>query len=104
MLLEEQRCLEEALARSEQGEPRAAPIVVDGFELASGALQSYRKGNPATRRELILRLSSNRTVHGKNVVIEPYYPLQIIAKRHFVQQGPPSTTRTWDPRGISSML
>ena len=62
-------------------------FAIDTFELASSAQQGYRLGNPASRRELAIRLCSNRTVAGKEVSIEPYFPLKIIAKRHHVTGG-----------------
>lgn len=88
-LLEEQRSLEDSQRAGSPDPGRATQLVVDTFELASSAQQSYRFGNPASRRELAIRLCSNLTVAGKDVSVEPYFPLRVIAERHLVRGGGP---------------
>ena len=81
----EWRCVQTPASCS--GAESSAQRVLDTFELASSAQQSYRFGNPASRRELAIRLCSNWTVAAKEVSVEPYFPLRIIAERHLVQSG-----------------
>jgi hypothetical protein len=62
--------------------PSAA--LADMFELANSAQQSYRLGDSAAKRELALRLCSNRSVVGHDVVVEPHPLLRLIAKGHAI--------------------
>lgn len=93
-LLEEKQHLEAGLER-----PSEAPMkqmLIDTFELASSPQQSYGLGNLAARRELAIRLCSNRSVAGKKIVVEPHPVLRIIQNRNVVRGGGPYRIRTDD--------
>jgi site-specific DNA recombinase len=79
-LLEEQRELREALAAA--GTESEAGAIREMFELAFTAQQGYKHAGPAEKREMVIKLSSNRTVAGKNVVVEPHPALQTLLDRH----------------------
>lgn len=89
-LLEEQRLLEDALRSDKPSSAPAKAVVLEAFELASMAQQSYALGNLAARREMVIRLCSNRTVTGKQIVVEPHPALRVLASRHVVQGGGPN--------------
>ncbi len=74
------------------------------FELACSAQQSYGLATAPEKRELILRLSSNRFVAGKDVVVEPYLPLWTLAKRDHVSFGAGYRTRTCDLFSVNELL
>lgn len=78
-LLEEQRFLREAL--DDSGPAAEDQARREMFELAFTAQQSYQAADVTEKREMIVRLSSNRTVAGKEVVIEPHPALQVLADR-----------------------
>ncbi len=89
-LLEEQRLLEDALRGDKPTSAPARAVVLEAFELASVAQQSYALGNVAARREMVIRLCSNRTVAGQKIVVEPHPVLRVIANRRVVQGGGPN--------------
>jgi hypothetical protein len=80
-LLEEERSLEDSLQPDGDASNQVRVLVDEILELASSAQQSYRLGNTAARRELAIRLCSNRSVAGKDVSIEPVLPLMRLAER-----------------------
>src|SRR5690606_5016854 len=53
------------------------------------------------KREMVLRLSSNRIATGKNVVVEPSFPLSIIAKRAFISGGGHSNDSIRTPEEVA---
>lgn len=75
LLLEEEASLKESRHTSVPDLDRFQRQLAEVFELACTAQQSYRLATPASRREMAIRLSSNRTVAGKEVSVEPYFPL-----------------------------
>ncbi len=79
-LLEEQRLLEDSL-RPDERPHREKRTILDALELASTAQLSYELGNSASRRELVLRLTSNRSVSGQKAFVEPHPALAVLAKR-----------------------
>lgn len=96
-LLEEQRSLEDSLDSQTDAIVDIKQFIMERLELASSAQQSYRLGTIASRREMVLLLTSNRTVARKDVSIEPSFPLHRIAERHEnLQSGPnQAATRTF---------
>jgi site-specific DNA recombinase len=80
-LLEEQHSLEKSLHSDRPDPEDAKALIAELLELASSAQQSYRVGNTESRRELVIRLSSNLSVAGKDVSVEPCSPLRCLAKR-----------------------
>ena len=84
-LLEEQAVLREALTRETVEDTEMSTELPELFELANSAQQSYFRGTPAARRELVLKLSSNRTVARKDVAVEPHPLVRLIQKRRLIQ-------------------
>ncbi len=78
-LLEEQRLLREVL--NDSGSASEGQARRELFELAFTAQQSFRAADSTEKREMVVRLSSNRTVTGKEIVVEPHRALQAIANR-----------------------
>lgn len=93
-LLEEQQLVEDSLRVGEADSGRAKQLVLNTLELASSAQQSYRLGSSASRRELAIRLCSNRSVAGKKVSVEPHPVLRVIANRALSTQCDPTRNRT----------
>jgi site-specific DNA recombinase len=83
-LLEEQQSLEDTLKQEAPDPERTAALIAELLELASSPEQSYRLGTTASRRELAIRLCSNRSVAGKDVSVEPAMPFLTLAKRSHV--------------------
>lgn len=77
-LLEEERLLEEDLKADAPDADQVKQFILGALELAAMAQQTYRIANPELRRELVLNLTSNRTVAGKEVSVKPYFPLPIL--------------------------
>jgi DNA invertase Pin-like site-specific DNA recombinase len=86
-LNEERRSLEDSLRTSDQADAELATLLANTFELVFVAQQSYELADSATKREMVLRLSSNRRANGNEVFVEPYFPLSIIAKRVPISHG-----------------
>lgn len=63
------------------------------LELASSPVQTYRLGDSGSRRELAIRLCSNRSVAGRNISVEPVKPFSILTKRKYVIGGAHSQYR-----------
>jgi DNA invertase Pin-like site-specific DNA recombinase len=86
-LLEEQRSLEDSL-RPETSDPEhVRGKILEWLELVSSAQANYGLGSEASRREMAIRLCSNRSVAGKNVVVEPSFPFHVLEKRAVVTDG-----------------
>lgn len=95
-LLEDRMNLEGQLRVEPVDSSKARDHLTRMFELVCVAQQSYRLASKANRRQLVLLLSSNRTVSGKYVRVEPYFPLVEDVKALVVQCGGPirCTART----------
>lgn len=85
-LLEEERQAQDAIQHDRSNHGRDADVLASVLELASRPQQSYRLGDVAARRELALMLCSNRSVSGKQVFVEPCFPLQVLRLRHESEQ------------------
>ncbi len=92
-LLEEQRSLEDSFRSEEPNQGDARATAVELLELASSPEQSYRLGNSASRREMAIRLCSNRSVAGKTVSVEPSIAFRTLAKRTSVPRCDPHQDR-----------
>ncbi|MDO8473130.1 MAG: recombinase family protein [Dehalococcoidia bacterium] len=79
-LLEEEKLTEDALNEEGSETDRTKAMLLEVLELAGSPQQSYLLASPASRRELAKRLSSNLSVAGKEVSVEPYYPLVLLGK------------------------
>jgi DNA invertase Pin-like site-specific DNA recombinase len=86
-LLEQQRSLEDSSRSGAQETARLKQYIMERLELACNAQQSHALANPAARRELAIQLCSNRTVAAKEVSVEPYFPLQLIAQSKCLSNG-----------------
>jgi hypothetical protein len=72
LLVDRQRLSEALAARADPAWRRQA--VLDLFERAEMAPQLYRNAEGDEKRELLSELTSNRSVTGKNIVVEPNFP------------------------------
>lgn len=80
-LLREEQLLEQTLAGDTANTLEISHFVLGALELAMAAQQSYILANRPAKRELAIHLCSNRMVLGKEVVVEPYFPFQILRTR-----------------------
>jgi DNA invertase Pin-like site-specific DNA recombinase len=74
-LLEEQLSLERRLVAKPADSDDVSRSLADLLELVCGTKQSYGVASAPQKRELINLLLSNRSVSGKEVLVEPYLPL-----------------------------
>jgi hypothetical protein len=97
-LLEERQGYQNALTSPEVARESTEEFILGAFELACSAQQSYGLASVPLKRELVLKLSSNRSARGNQASIEPYIPLQRLIKRDHVLCGAPiqDATRTCD--------
>ena len=86
LLLEEEQSLKDSLQSARQILFNYSARLTELFELACMAQQSYRLASPESKREMAIRLSSNRTVAGKDVSVEPYFPLALIEQCSLIHQ------------------
>ncbi len=86
-LLEEQLGLEQALTVTDSPSTHFANDILEMLELASSAQHSYRLASVDSRREMVIKLSSNRSVSGKKVVVEPCLALTHLASIDSVHSG-----------------
>ncbi len=93
-LLEEEQSLKESLQTTLPAHERAKALVLELFELACTAQQSYQMASPGSKREMAIRLSSNLSVAEKKVSVEPYFPLSFIANRSLVHSSGDGWIRT----------
>lgn len=80
-LLLEKRESEERLEELGQGRKKTADRLRIYLELAGSALLSYQSGSVDEKRELLLELTSNWSVDGKNVSVELRFPFQEMSNR-----------------------
>lgn len=80
-LLREEQELEQTLAGDPAKTDQIRQFVLGALELATEAQQGYQMANRAAKREMAIQLCSNRMVLGKEVVVEPYFPFQILRNR-----------------------
>ena len=87
-LLEERAGLRDDLASLSAAD---LPIsqALNGLELASTALLSYKRGIPDERRAIIESVTSNLALHGKNLEIALRSPFRELANWRKLQIGPP---------------
>ncbi|MEQ1761096.1 MAG: recombinase family protein [Vicinamibacterales bacterium] len=86
-ILEEQRSLEEAMNTRAEDAVVTRERIMGTLELACTAQQSYRLASAASRRELVIQLSSNRSVSGHHVYVEPHFPIHLLGKRALITSG-----------------
>ena len=78
LLFEEEQSLKDSLQAGSPDSVTFQARLTELFELACTAQQSYRLASPELKREMALRLTSNRTVAEKDVSVSPYFPLASI--------------------------
>ncbi len=95
--LVEEASLRESITSQHTNAGAVKHFILEILELASAAQRSYEMGDLAFRRELVLKLCSNRTVSGNCVVVEPHPALAVLAKRGAFLHGAPHryVTRTF---------
>lgn len=103
-LVEEERSLSQALTTDMPDSARVRDVVMERLELASSAQQSYRLGNVASKRELAILLCSNRSVAGKDVVVEPSFPFAVLEERVVVSNGAHSQYRARTVKRLARQL
>ncbi len=96
-LLEDQLRLEEQVGASPKDESVLRQNLIEAFELACTAQHSYRMASVPSKRDLVIRLSSNRLVAGKEAFVEPFFPLSNHLNAVLVTCGGPDRTRTCHP-------
>jgi DNA invertase Pin-like site-specific DNA recombinase len=103
-LLMEKKGLEHNLATVSEQNRLFPDRLAEFLELAGSAWLSYRTGIPEEKRDLVKKLTSNREVDGKDVVVDLYSPFKEVANRASVPSGDsePDIPRTCDK--ILSML
>ena len=83
-LLEEEQELQQSLKECDVRREEELENLREALELASSAQQSYRLADPPQKRELAIRLCSNRTVAGKEPLVEPHFALRKLVERRAV--------------------
>lgn len=94
LLLEEEQSLKESQRATAPDLGRFQARLSELFELACTAQQSYRLASPESKREMALRLTSNRTVAAKDVSVEPYFPLAFIEQCSSIHRSGDGRIRT----------
>ncbi|MCG3195722.1 MAG: hypothetical protein GHCLOJNM_00189 [bacterium] len=97
-ILSEINRLEEDLAALKDDSASSIAKLEKCFELAKTALLTYESGNSDEKRRLVEIASSNRRVFGKNVVVEPSNPFQLLMNR------PPVRSRVLEPNPVRTLL
>jgi site-specific DNA recombinase len=88
-LLVEQTELKERSMAISSGNYNSANKILELFELAKSLYFTYLSANPDERRDLIDRTTSNRTIHGKNLVFGLKSPFKELANRTKLSFGDP---------------
>lgn len=88
-LLLEERGIEEKLAQ-DMHPAHKSERMKSIFELAFSASLSHSKANDEEKREHLQILTSNRSVDGKNVVVELSFPFRLLAHGEVVTECAPS--------------
>lgn len=97
-LLEERRALKNRIEEMDAPGAALPDRLAEVVELAGSAYLAYRFAVDEEKRDLIKKLSSNRTLTGKSLAMTLNSPFDLIANRFSVSGGRPSRTtgRTWD--------
>lgn len=81
-LIFEIKATEENLAKMRRGNLPSPDNLEIFLELAGDAWLSHKKAPPEEQREMVVTLTSNRQVLGKNVDLKPSLPFAVIADRY----------------------
>ncbi len=103
-LLEEQQLLEASVQRRPPEPAEIKQVLLEQFELASNAQQSYRLASVDSKRELALRLCSNRTVAENDVRVEPSFVFQLFARHAAVPECDHSQDRVRTDEAVVNQL
>lgn len=95
-LLLEKKDLEERREEFQKNGSAVPDRVREFLELAESAWLGYKLGEPEEKRDLLEKLTSNRFVSPKNLMVELKKPFDLIANRQKVADGAPrrATDRT----------
>jgi DNA invertase Pin-like site-specific DNA recombinase len=88
-LILEEKATRERLDRLEESEYQVLRRVEAFLELINDAYLSYKMANLEERRELVKTVSSNFIVSGKQAIIKPHYPFQIVLEHPKMGDGRP---------------
>ncbi len=96
-LLMERKGLEEKVAQLSSRMMSVPDQISEFLELAGSAYLSYKSGLADEKRDLLRKVTSNRQLEGKNVVVELNIPFQFVAERPKISNGGPyrDVPRTW---------
>jgi DNA invertase Pin-like site-specific DNA recombinase len=107
-LLEERRSVQDQIRDLTERSNEMSDQLSDMVELAGKAYLLYKFGLAEEKRDLVKKVSSNRTLNGKVLTIMLDLPFQLIANRFSESCGgpPQDIVRTWDallPKLIASL-
>ncbi len=96
-VLLERRHMEEQIAEIEAGGGSIIDRIAENLELAETAYGQYEMAEPAEKRELVRKLTSNRVVDGRNVELTLLFPFDMLADRFRNANSAPfrDIPRTW---------
>jgi len=100
-LLMELSSIEDSKAQLASSTATLGHRVSEFFELAESLYLGYKLGICGEKRDFIKMATSNRTVSGKNVVVEPRFPFNLIKNGSTVLDSAPSRARL---RTLDEML
>lgn len=92
-LLMEKRDLEEKLSHMKTGNNQVPDLMAEFLELAKSVHLTYKMALPEEKRDLLHQVTSNRSVSGKNIVIELKSPFRELAERGRLSNGAPQRDR-----------
>ena len=95
-LILEEKEIQEQIANLKVSENKTMGKIEKFLELANNAYLSYKLASEDQRRDLVKVTTSNLVAEGKNVVIKPKYPFELIEKRRKIADGRCGENRTLD--------
>lgn len=93
LLLEEQS-IKEKIANFRQSADEAFKKLEAFLELVNSAYLSYKWGTPEEKRDLVKEVFSNCEINGKNILVKPFLPFQLILERPRLTSGSPKREAT----------
>lgn len=88
-LLMEEQSIKEKLVNFRRNSDEAVKRMEAFLELVNSAYLSYKWGEPEEKQELVKTIFSNCEVNGKNVLVKPYLPFQLMLERPRFTSGSP---------------
>ena len=93
LLLEEQS-IKEKIMNLRQNADEAFKKLEAFLELVNSAYLSYKWGTPEEKRDLVKTVFSNCEINGKNILVKPYLPFQLMLNRPRFTSGSPKREAT----------